>query len=52
MVVVGKIIFANLQESSSRGKTVHRRMQLLFRKGVEDKVHSSTLCLCQDELLE
>jgi hypothetical protein len=51
-VVADEVQFANLQKSSSRGKAAYRSLQLFLRKGVEDKIYTSAICLRHDELLE
>jgi hypothetical protein len=43
--VVFKVISSNLQETTSWSKAAYRGLELFLRKGVQNKIHSSAICL-------
>lgn len=51
-VVVGKVELADLQEAAALRQTAHGRQKFLLGQRVEYEVHSSTVRLHHDELLE
>jgi len=52
VAVVFKVKFSNLQEPSSRSKAAYWGLELFLSKGVQNKIHPSSICLWHNELLE
>jgi len=50
--VVVKVKPSDLQEPSSRSKAAYWGLQFILSKGVQNKIHTSSICLWHDESLE